>query len=168
MLSLGHSENGAGQLFGFDSQSGKKLKADLVAATLRDFVLRFGLSDGTTRIVYCDGEEVADYVFPQDTETMWDVYYNPATMKLVQYQAKWDVATRKWVKDMETDPTEIVEIPSSDQFPDGTEIWGKVVYDQTNNKFVQYKSTWNKATKTFVQAETPVDIIGAVSHASQH
>lgn len=55
-----------------------------------------------------------------------------------------------------------------DQFPDGTEIWGKVAYDQINNKFVQYKFTWNKATKTFVQAETPVDIIDAVSHASQH
>ena len=58
--------------------------------------------------------------------------------------------------------------PSPDGLPDGTEIWGKVEYDQTYNKFVQFKLVWSAATRTFVQAETPVDIITAVSHASQH
>ena len=57
---------------------------------------------------------------------------------------------------------------AADQFPDGTEIWGRVVYDQEDNKLVQYKCTWDKATSTFVEDETPVDIVTAVSHASQH
>lgn len=168
MMSLGHSGNGAGQLFGFDSQSGKKLKADLVAATLRDFVLRFGLSDGTTRIVYCDGEEVADYVFPQDTETMWDVYYNATSKKLVQYKAKWDVENREFVKDTESAPSEIVEIPSPDGLQDETWIWGRVAYDSTYNKFVQYKLIWDSATRTFSESETATDIIALDSHSSQH
>jgi len=57
---------------------------------------------------------------------------------------------------------------AADQFPDGTEIWGRVVYDQEDNKLVQYKCTWDKATNTFVENETPEDIVTAVSHASQH
>jgi len=46
----------------------------------------------------------------------------------------------------------------SDQFPDGTEIWGRVVYDQEDHKLVQYKCTWDKATSTFVENKTPVTV----------
>lgn len=52
--------------------------------------------------------------------------------------------------------------------PDGTEIWGRVAYDQTDNKFVQYKLIWDAATRTFSESETATDIISAESHASQH
>ena len=52
--------------------------------------------------------------------------------------------------------------------PDGTEIWGRVEYDTTNNKFVQYKLIWDAATRTFSESETATDIIACDSHASQH
>lgn len=55
-----------------------------------------------------------------------------------------------------------------DQFPDGTEIWGAVEYDQTYNKFVQFKLVWSAATRTFAKSATATDIIALDSHASQH
>ena len=50
----------------------------------------------------------------------------------------------------------------------GTEIWGRVVYDESDHKFQQYKMTWSEAYSRFVEAATPVDIVTCESHASQH
>lgn len=163
--------SGLQQLHGFDALDGKKTVAQLQAATLRDFVLRFDQPGGVAMVAYADGESVAGYVLPQDTVTKWDVYYVTATRKLVQYQAKWDVATRSWVKDEVTAPVEIAEIPTvpaADGLPDGTWIWGRVAYDATYNKFVQYKLVWSAATRTFTESATAEDIIALDSHASQH
>ena len=56
------------------------------------------------------------------------------------------------------------------EFPNGTVVWGRVAYDQENNKFVQYKAAWDSETRTFVEIpdQTPADIIEGDSHVSQH
>lgn len=166
--SLAHSVSGkgVGQIFGFDVLTGGKTVYDLQGATIRDFILRFDLSGGTAMVAYANGEVVAGYVLPQDTVTKWDV--EASAGKLVQYQAKWDVGTRAWVKDAVTTPTEIMDIPAADGLPDGTWVWGRIAYDQTDNKFVQYKLIWNAATRTFAESAAATDIIAGDSHSSQH
>ncbi|MFA5380207.1 MAG: hypothetical protein WC455_30880 [Dehalococcoidia bacterium] len=117
--SLSHSVDGKGvlQIEGFDSLSARKSIEDIVGATIRDFILRFDLPSGTAGVAYADGEVVAGYILPQDTE-----------------------------------------------------IWGRVAYDTTYNKFVQYKDAWDVETRTFIEIpeQTPVDIIELESHSSQH
>ncbi|MCK9571523.1 hypothetical protein M0R72_21415 [Candidatus Pacearchaeota archaeon] len=58
--------------------------------------------------------------------------------------------------------------PGGSGIPDETEIWGRVAYDTTNNKFVQYKLIWSAATRTFTESATATDIIALDSHSSQH
>jgi hypothetical protein len=58
--------------------------------------------------------------------------------------------------------------PGGSGIPDETEIWGRVAYDTTNDKFVQYKLIWSVATRTFTESETATDITELASHASQH
>jgi len=58
--------------------------------------------------------------------------------------------------------------PAADGLPDETWIWGRVAYDSTYNKFVQYKLVWSAATRTFAESATATDIIVLDSHSSQH
>lgn len=54
--------------------------------------------------------------------------------------------------------------------PDGTEIPGRVDYDDSSAtpKFVQYKLKWDAATGQFVELAVPTAITDLVSHTSQH
>ncbi|MGI5868684.1 MAG: hypothetical protein ACOX9C_04460 [Kiritimatiellia bacterium] len=164
-------EDGALQLYGFDDTTGKKTIYDLKGAALRDFILRFGEADDTTRVRYADGETVADYVLPQNTEIKWTVEFDSISGYIVQYRALWDVATRTWVKDVETEPTLIAQIAEpawGEVMPDGTWIWGRVVYDSAYKKFKQYKMVWDETARIFVESDEAFDIVTLESHASQH
>lgn len=57
---------------------------------------------------------------------------------------------------------------SSGGIPIGTEIWGRLEYDGTNHKLVQYKETWDGSA--FVENNEPeaTPVITYESHLSQH
>lgn len=54
--------------------------------------------------------------------------------------------------------------------PDGTEIWGRVSWETIGSTIGlwQYKLTWNSATSTFTESETPELIKAFASHEEAH
>ena len=65
------------------------------------------------------------------------------------------------------EPTFIIDdVTSSASRDAGAERWGRVEYDSTDHKYVQYKETFDG--DTWVENETAEDIITLVSHDTAH
>lgn len=54
--------------------------------------------------------------------------------------------------------------------PDGAWTWGRVEYDKTNHKLIQFKDVWSAADGKFVESATATNVVNgqAESHSSQH
>lgn len=56
--------------------------------------------------------------------------------------------------------------------PDGTEIWGRIEYDETYHRFLQYKERWDATNQKFVEFNeegvSPKNITFFVSHDDVH
>ena len=107
---------------------------------------------------------------PDGTVVKWDVIEaSPSpggqpTRKLVQYQATWDAENGVFVKDTDTEPTLVYQLPPPAMSPQ----WGRVFYDDYAHEYYQYEYTWDAETSTWKQAETKTVIVTLESHASQH
>ena len=128
-----------------------------------------GDSDGDS-----DGESdgyVAPIELPDGTVIKWDVVHNTVDNTLVQYWAKWSVATKTFVKDAVTAPVLVYSIPAVPvvQIPDQSERYGQVFWDVSTHALMQHVEIYTLATNTWaVKANADVTIDTAESHSSQH
>ena len=108
---------------------------------------------------------------PDGTIVKWDVVEaSPAseggksTRKLVQFQAMWDSENGVFVKDEESAPTFVYQLPPPPMSPQ----WGRVFYDEETHQLYQYEYTWDAETSTWKQADEKTIIVTLESHSSQH
>ena len=67
-------------------------------------------------------------------------------------------------------PQTMLQDGSSDSFPNGTEIWGRVVFDTTGAvpALRQYKLVWDASSSKFVESATSELIMAFGSHEVAH